>query len=197
MKKQTFYHNKHITVTSEKYAYVREYKKQLVQNIHRLFEVLQIRYVIAHGNLIEYERGEPLFHDDDVDIRFCFQDLEKWFAYCRGRTSNEIEEYNLRFSLCSHSEKWQTVFGTNATLIRFENPNNIPEFHPIRVVVDVVCERVFSSFWIDYSIDFSQVRTVRYLDVETYAPSKDDTCQILKKEYGERYMIPDRPPIII
>ena len=79
-----YQHNKHVQVTANTYAYVREYKKQLLQNITNLLNDLQIRFVISHGNLIEFERNCPIYHDDDLDIRFCIDDAAKWNQYCSG-----------------------------------------------------------------------------------------------------------------
>ena len=36
-------------------------------NVNRLLKSLQIRFVIAHGNLIEFVRNQTIYHDDDID----------------------------------------------------------------------------------------------------------------------------------
>ena len=48
-----------------------------------LLTELDIKHVIAHGNLIEFERaGRPNYHDDDLDIRFDVADFDKWERFC-------------------------------------------------------------------------------------------------------------------
>ena len=85
-----YQHNPGITITKENYEYVREYKKQLLQNITRLLNDLNIRFVISHGNLIEYKRGAPIYHDDDLDIRFNRDDIEKWSQFCKEKNSIKL-----------------------------------------------------------------------------------------------------------
>ena len=92
---RTFQYNKNVRLTRSSYHYVLNYKRQLVKNITRLLNDLDIKFVIGHGNLIEYERKKPIYHDDDVDIRFDVKDMNKWKNYCRNITNKT--RYNLIF----------------------------------------------------------------------------------------------------
>ena len=54
MNTKYFQHNKDVAITEESYKYVRKYKKQLLTNLNKLLSDIEIKYVISHGNLIEY-----------------------------------------------------------------------------------------------------------------------------------------------
>lgn len=55
-------------------------EKVCMQLIGKLLNsiVILCEYV-AHGTLLEYERGQPIYHDDDLDIRF---DLKNTHISC-------------------------------------------------------------------------------------------------------------------
>ena len=82
VKKETaiFQHNRK-NISFDTYIYTFLYKQQLLKNITLLLESLNIKFVISHGNLIEYERKKYIFHDDDLDIRFDVRDQHKLFLY--------------------------------------------------------------------------------------------------------------------
>ena len=122
-----YQHNNNIDITRDNYLYVREYKKQLLQNITKLLNTLNIRFVISHGNLIEYERGTPIYHDDGVDIRFCYDDISKLDNYF-----NTIKEKkDMKFNLSFRSMSFMNIFNKNdnsnhkVSLIKFNNYKNL------------------------------------------------------------------------
>ena len=51
-----FQHNKKTIITKESYTYVSDVKQQLLYNIVKLLNKLNIKYVLSHGNLIEFVR---------------------------------------------------------------------------------------------------------------------------------------------
>jgi len=189
-----FQHN-NIEITEKTYTYVSEYKKQLLLNITRLMNNLDIKFVISHGNLIEYQRGSPLFHDDDLDIRFNVDDIDKWEIFCKENDAN-LNKYNLRFDNRFHDIKRQKYNGIQCWLIKFSNNHNIQEFTEFDIHCDFVANNVEFKFWPDYKVNYLNSRKVKYLDVDTFAPSIEDTHKVLCMEYGENYMIPDKPPAL-
>jgi len=186
-----YQHNENITITHENYKYVIECKKQLVYHITNLFNDLNIRFVIAHGNLIEYERNEPIYNDDDVDVRFCVEDIEKWKKYCENNEKDNAK-YNLIFDNRFNDIDNQLYDGIQGYLITFNNKDNIKTFNDIKVGIDVVPSIVDKKVWRDYNIDFNNLRKIDYIGVCTYVPSKEDTIKLLTSQYGKRYIIPDR-----
>ena len=231
-----FQHNSHVEVTKESYEYVREYKKQLVQNITNLFNDLKIRFVISHGNLIEYERGRPIYHDDDVDVRFCERDLHKWIKYIDGLGDMTDDKYNMRFRtpvlsvmpkdlskkefcdfryghpitthVCDKIERLISRFAFSADTYHWKQAHLLNyKNHDVSwmdLQIDIVVSCVKSSdfitqlrtlkpikFWNDYNINFNNLRKITYIDVETYAPNKKDTKNVLTYRYGCNYMTPD------
>jgi hypothetical protein len=178
-----FHHNTRIKVTPETYAYVREYKKQLLMNMTLLLNDLNIKFVISHGNLIEYERESPIYHDDDLDIRFDKNDLEKWISFL-NTNSLKLNNYNLK--LCKNILNIYVFI-----LIKFNNPGNILEYN-MSIYCDFVINICSNKFWYDYDIDYNNLRTITYLETTTFAPSKDDTIHVLSNEYGKDYLIPDK-----
>lgn len=185
-----FYHNKNI-ITFDSYTYVKLYKKQLLENITTLLEDLNIKFVISHGNLIEYVRGKYIFQDDDLDIRFDTNDFEKWKNYCKNNSHNNIK-YNLNFNHNFYSAEKQLVYGTQANLIKFVNKNKIQEYPKMDIHLDLVANNVNYGPWCKYNINFNNLRKIRYLDIETFAPSLIDTNKVLIKEYGPLYIIPNK-----
>ena len=91
-----YFHNETIIVNKHTYSYVYNYKKQLLYNISNLLTTLNIKFVISHGNLLEYTRDKLIYHDDDLDIRLNISDKEKWSDYCKNN-SRESQKYNLIF----------------------------------------------------------------------------------------------------
>lgn len=117
-----FQHNTHIEVTKESYEYVKKYKRELVKNITNLFYDLGIRFVISHGNLIECERGRPIYHDDDVDIRFCKRDIYKWIKYIKSLDDMTDKKYNMRFRSPVLSVLPHTLSKKEFCDFRYSNP---------------------------------------------------------------------------
>ena len=89
--KQYFYHNKKIRVTLESFNSVREILKELLFRVDKLLRRLDIKYTIACGNLLEYERGSPIYHDDDIDIRVDSRDWYKWDLHLLNKGNTNIE----------------------------------------------------------------------------------------------------------
>ena len=56
---------------------------------------------------------------------------------------------------------------------------------------DLVFNFVEPDFWNDYDINYSKLRKINYFGINTYAPSKQDTEKVLRKQYGINYLIPD------
>jgi len=186
-----FQHNKHIKITPISYNYVKEYKKQLIFNITKLLNVLDIKFVISHGNLIEYERGLPIHQDDDLDIRMNIKDFPKWEKFCKE--NKKETKYNLVFDGRFKKLDSQKYNGIQCQLIKFNNKKNIKEFK-MNIHCDLIVSRVGTSFWMDYNINYYDLRKIKYLGVNTYAPNKDDTKRVLKKQYGKNYLKPHKPP---
>ena len=51
-----FEHNSNISVNTDTFKYVFRVKQQLLYNLNSLLNDLNVKYVISHGNLIEYKR---------------------------------------------------------------------------------------------------------------------------------------------
>lgn len=208
---KNFQHNNNIEVNDISYKYVYQYKKQLLENITKLMDDLKIKFVIAHGNLIEYEREAPIYHDDDLDIRYSYKHLEKWENFCKSNVCN-LTKYNLRFDSRFKKIIKQKHNGIQCYLIKFNNINNILEFNDMDIHCDLVPSKVnitdvtdynfkeikfFFGFnelrehvWIDYNINFKNLRIITLYGIKTYAPSKNDTIRVLTREYGIDYLIP-------
>jgi len=185
-----YQHNNTVIINKQTYTYVYQYKKQLLSNITRLLNDLQIKFVIAHGNLIEYERGKPIVHDDDIDIRINKNDFYKWKVFCKNN-SLHVDNYNLKFDDRLKNINKQEFDGIQCQLIKFINNNNIEEYKNIDIHCDLVMNNVFNKFWPDYNINFNNLRSISYLDVKTFAPSVDDTYNVLSSQYGKHYLIPN------
>jgi hypothetical protein len=188
-----FQHNFRVDVTLLKYNYVKEYKKQLLQNVTNLLNELNIRFVISPGNLIEYERKKPIYHDDDLDIRFCIDDFPKWRSFCNDSNAHLLcKKHNITFDDIFLDFDKQLDKGIRIALVTFENPKHITIFESIQIYTDLVVSIANSKkHWIDYSIDYDNLRKIIFMGVETYAPNEEDTKRILSTEYGENYLIPN------
>jgi hypothetical protein len=178
-----YFHNKNIQVTKDSYAYVYEYKRQLMSNLERFLRDSNIKHVISHGNLIEYERGRPIYHDDDIDIRINNDDISKVNLSILGR-------YNLKVtgSILKLLESNIYCFWHHINLIVFES--DIPVVN-MKIFADLVCNKTNRKPWTVYDINYDSVREIDYLGTKTFAPSKEDTLRLLEKEYGENWIIPN------
>lgn len=183
-----FQHNK-LKITKESYTYVFEYKQQLLYSITKLLNDLGIKFVISHGNLIEFTRNKPIYHDDDLDIRFNKNDFYKWENFCNNN-NKILPKYNLKFDHRFKDFHKQIYNGIQCRLIKFYNKNNINEYE-MNLHCDLVANIVGNKFWPDYNINYNSLRKIKYLSVETFAPSIKDTHKVLSKQYGN-YLIPDK-----
>lgn len=185
-----FQHNKKNKITEKTYRYVYEYKKQLLFNITKLLNDLNIKFVICYGNLLEYERNEPIYQDDDIDIVFDERDLSKWVLFC-NYNERQLNRYNLIFDERFKNIKQQQINGIQCKLIKFINPNNISEFK-MNIHCDLVLSNLeYKNIWFHFNINFDNIRKIVLYDVQTYAPSKIDTIKCLIKAYGKNYIIPN------
>ena len=195
---QYFQHNMNVAITEKSYKYVRDYKKKLLLNMSNLLEDNKIKYVISHGNLIEYERGTPIHHDDDLDIRMDIEDLDKWVKFCNE--NDPIDKYNLKFDGRFASPQDFQKNGIQCRLAKFED---------FEFEMDIHCDLVpsitnaepyirddgrFDKFWTDYDIDYSNLRKIKFMGVDTFAPNIEDSKRLLLRQYGEKYLIPWRKP---
>ena len=183
-----FQHND-LILTRKTYTYVYRYKQQIVRAIYNLLTDLNIRFVISYGNLIEYERQMPIYHDDDVDVRFSVEDWDKWVEYCQVPSNINNPKYNLVFDDRFGNMDAQKYNGIQARLIEFENPNNIQTFNT-DVHLDLVASVVELKFWPDFDIDFNKINRVTYIGSPTFVPNDDDTQRVLTQQYGPNYLIP-------
>jgi hypothetical protein len=160
-------------------------------NITNLLNKLNIKFVISHGNLIEYERQQPIYHDDDLDIRMNVKDIKKWSNFC-NENDMILPEYNLKFDERFKKINSQMHNGIQCRLINFYNKNKIPQYN-----MDIHCDLVASvvtlkKCWMDYNIDYNNLRKIIYLGVNTYSPNKNDTIKILTTQYGNDYIVPNK-----
>lgn len=183
--RQTFQHNEHIPLTRSSYAYVYNCKRELLERVGTLCDTLGIRHTIAHGNLIEWMRGSPIYHDDDLDIRFCIDDFDKWERYCKDNLCNSVP--NLEFDDRFANPESQQYNGIQCRLLSSCGRNMYPTMD---IHCDLVASRVGHKMWMNYDVDFNKLRRVTYLGVPTWVPSKEDAHNVLCKQYGSDYMIP-------
>ena len=78
---------------------------------------------------MEFERGETIYQDDDLDIRFDINDLDKWHIYCQNPKNKTNPKYNLVFDNRFTNIKQQQINGIQCRLIHFNNTNNIKQFN--------------------------------------------------------------------
>lgn len=189
-----FQHNKNVCVDIDSYAYVKSYKSQLLMNLGQLFSDIGVRYVISHGNLLEYERGEPIHHDDDIDLRVCRKDIEKWAMYCNEPCNMKNPKYNIKFDKRFMDMDRQIQNGVQCWLIQFKDSEGIciKTFEKMNIHADVVLDSVTSNFWMDYDIDWDSIEEVTFLNIKTYVPNKKDRERVLTANYGVKYIIPKR-----
>lgn len=189
MTKATAQHNPHIVITEDSYKYIINYKKQLLENITNLLNDFDIKFVICWGNLIEYERNKPIYHDDDVDITFNVDDLPKWENFCRNN-NEKVKKYNLVFDDRIKNIEKQKFNGIQFRLLQFKNSNKIKEFD-MDIHGDLVMNRVVTDDWPNVDIDYNNLRKIKLYDVLTFAPCVSDTNKILSDFYGKDFLKPD------
>lgn len=192
-KEMVYYQHNKLIVNHDNFKYTEEYKKQLLYNVNRLLKSLQIRFVIAHGNLIEFVRNQTIHHDDDIDIRIYSEDFYKWEKYCKTLDSLIDKTYNLKFDSRILDIEKQKFNGLQISLNKFVNNSNIKEYD-MEIHCDLVINTINDSPWIAYDIDFNKLRHINYNGIDTYAPSFEDTDMILRKEYGKDYIHPNFKP---
>ena len=193
VKEMVYYQHNELIVNEDNLKYCNEVKKQLLHNISSLLKSLNIKFVISHGNLIEFARKASIHHDDDIDIRMCSEDFDKWIKYCKKLNCLVDNKYNLKYDHRIFNFEEQKDNGIQIRLNNLINNNNI-KIYNMDIHCDLVLNTIESETWIKYDIDFNNLREVKYLGTTTYAPSEEDTDRILKKEYGENYIKPNFKP---
>lgn len=193
IKEMVYYQHNELIVNEDNLKYCNEVKKQLLHNVSSLLKSLNIKFVISHGNLIEFTRKTPIHHDDDIDIRMCAEDVDKWINYCKNLNCLVDNKYNLKYDHRIFNFEEQKDNGIQIRLNNLINNNNI-KIYNMDIHCDLVLNTIESETWIKYDIDFNNLREVKYLGTTTYAPSEEDTDRILKKEYGENYIKPNFKP---
>ena len=184
MENHTFQHNDRLVINRNTLRFVMGVKSVLLKRVADLFEMLDIRYVIAHGNLLEQYRDAFIYRDDDIDIRMEINDIDKWERFCSDPSNQTIN--GLVFDDRFTDMKSQKFNGIQCRLESLESSH-------IDIHVDLVFNKVTDRFWVDYDIDYSSVRKVRYFGVSTYVPSLYDTTRMLLKDYGPNFIKPDVP----
>ena len=183
-----FQHNEKYKITKKSYTYVKNYKKELIRNITKLLMDLNIKFSVSAGILLEYHRGEPIYQDDDVDVRFNYDDIDKWEKFCNSN-NNKLEKYNLIFDHRFKDINRQKINGIQCSLINF---NYNKKYKDMDIHLDLVPSKlsVKSEVWKEFNIDFNNLRKVKIYNVDTYIPSKKDTINYLILNYGKNYNKP-------
>lgn len=181
-----FQHNSNYMITIESYKYIEAYKKELLKNVTKLMNDLNIKFSISDGLLLQYTRGKPILEDDDIDIRFDKNDFKKWEDFC-NKNNKKLDKYNLIFDDRFTNIKQQKINGIQCSLINF---NGNSKYKNINILVDLVSSNVENKFWADFNINFNNLRKVKIYNVETFIPSKEDATEYLKFTYGPNYIIP-------
>jgi len=184
-KPRMFYHLKRIPVTQITYNIARDIKKRILSAVDALLESLHVRYALSDGNLLEYERGIPIYHDDDVDIRVDSRDFHIINDYIGGR-SNLDTDRNIKFDAYNLDRTWYHV-----SLI---NTDDIPSDYDLKNCISldfVISNEICGGFWKKYDIDFDNLRRINYLDIDTFAPGKEDTIRVLQTAFGVNYLTPN------
>ena len=178
-----FQHNKSFIVTSENYKHVLNQRKTLLSKLTSVLKEHDIKWVLGHGNLIECVRGEPIYHDDDIDIRLDIDDIHKWIQYQNSCVNGIDEKYGLKYD-----DRYCQIEKQKYNGIQVELIETMP---PFRIHADIVFNIVGSDFWLNYLIDYDSIKPVRYLDCDCYIPNDDDTARVLITQYGNNYLIPN------
>lgn len=188
---QYFQHNDRTPITDETYTYVYRYKQELLRRLTALLDSIGVRFVVAHGNLIEFVRGSPIYHDDDLDLRFAAQDMEKWMNWCKTQQGTEFPAHNLAFDGRLHDREKQE---SNGIQVRLINPPYASEAcATMDVHADLVTSRTKTSdFWMAYDLDYSGIRRTRFMGADTWVPSLADAHRLLAAQYGAFYTVPHR-----
>lgn len=200
MKLQKFYqHNNKVLITEDNYLKVHNQKIKAIDSIHKIFEKHNIKYVIGHGNLIQYVRKKPIYHDDDVDIRICHDDVDKLYNYFDSLPKlNNIDTHRiLKLSNGGKYDKDFDIYFDN----RCNNKNNFlnngiqAKFldikNPFNIFIDLVSSFTESKFWLNYDIDWLKIKKVKCYNIYFYVPSDEDTHKVLLTQY-KNYLKPSR-----
>jgi len=181
-----FQHNDKYKITNESYNYVKNYKKELIRNITKLLNDLNIKFFIADGILLEYHRGPPIYQDDDVDVRLDSNDFHKWIQFCKNN-EKKLVKYNLIFDNRFKNIKAQKINGIQCSLINF---NGNSKYKNMDIHLDLVSSNINSSVWKSFDGNFNNLRQVHIYDIKTFVPSYEDTINNLIKVYGNNYHKP-------
>ncbi len=185
-----YQHNKNIIITKENYNYVYEYKKQLLSCITKLLNDINVKFVIGHGNLLEYTRGSPIYHDDDIDIRYNYEDENKLLEYLNQNNYNGLN-YNLNIhkGTTMHIRRLtKNSYFFQIHLNKFENKLNINTYN-MSINLDLCSNLNRDRTFPGYDINFNNIRKIKLYEIDTYAPSIEDTHKVLSMEY-RKYNIP-------
>lgn len=202
---QTVYcHRNDVKITEENFIQIHNQKVKAIDSIHKLFEQLKIKYVISHGDLIQYVRKKPIYHDDDVDIRICINDVNKLYDYFESlpkiRDIYCFSESDIKKLKLSYDGKYDKQFD-----LYYDNRANFKDrflyngiqskfltiYKPFNFTFDLVPSIAGTDFWLDYHINWLKIKKVNCYDIYFYVPSDEDTHKVLSMQYGD-YINPVR-----
>ena len=136
---------------------------------------------------MEYERGSPIYQDDDIDIRFDVNDLEKWKKYVASLKFGCDKENNLKIILKINLY----IISNKLYLIRLIQFNYDKKINiKFRIFCDFIPNNINRGSFGRYNVFHKELRKIKYLGVDTYAPNQELTEKVLKDEYGKNYLIP-------
>ena len=167
-------------------------KLSLLRRIDTMMNTAGVAYTISHGTLLEFARGMPIYHDDDIDVIFSAYDRARWERFCLAHSREDMEkQFGVKFDDRQHDIWKQRRDGCQLFLV---DPQS-----DVTVHADLVSENVHvACVWLLHSVDFKRLRRVeiKYPGINETATvscmSREDSRRFLRIEYGPRWRVPHK-----
>ena len=184
-------------ITEDSLREVQAAKAKLVREVVGILESLRIDYVVVDGNLLEIERGTVIPQDDDVDIRYLSDGVDKLAEYgkqlrAENKDGHPVYIDDTRGIFCGERILSREKMLKNGVQFQVHADDSIHDFKvhldlvPASVVVAGVWEAIGGEM-------FQGKERKEYLGTRVRVPNQEDAHRYLAKTYGGTYMKPNSP----
>jgi hypothetical protein len=188
-------------VNAKSAAWNHHAKKVLLQKVISLLKELGIRSVLDGGDLLAYTRNRTIYHDDDLDLRYSNNDVDKLVSY--GETLSNLKLHpellvdlnrrivfdrrivNATQMLYNGVQVWLACSSTAQDNLGRPPDSSMWELH-----ADIVpaTPGLKSPVWADVSRNLANTVESTYLGVNVLVPNRKEAERYLATRYGKGFM---------
>ena len=150
----------------------------MLKNISKLLNDINIKFVLSFKNLLEYYINKNIYDLDQLYIRFNIDDIKK----LNNQLQDKLEQkYNLE--LVDNNSNIFTI-----KLNKYKDDLGCKEYPNININLYLISHFIENNNYLNYDINFLNLESTKYLEINTYIPNSIQIVDILKKEFGYNFI---------